>query len=104
MNKYNIDWTSPNAKKEYARLAYLKKVGKLRDEPAWHDEAYRDFRTGKWMVKDLAIKYGVSTSHMAAMIGKKMKRGITLIHNRNQKRPLRRYASLYATSLKERSR
>jgi DNA-binding MarR family transcriptional regulator len=74
MNKYNIDWTSPNAKKEYARLAYLKKVGKLRDEPAWHDEAYRDFRTGKYTVKELADKYKVTLSTASAMIGKKMKR------------------------------
>lgn len=74
MNKYNIDWTSPNAKREYARLDYLSKVKKLRDEPVWHDEAYRDFRTGKYTVKELGEKYKVSLSTMAQMIGKKMKR------------------------------
>ena len=74
MNRHNIDWTSPQAKREYARLDYLSKVKKLKDPPAWHDEAYAEFRTGKWMVKDLAIKYKVSLTTMAQMIGKKMKR------------------------------
>jgi hypothetical protein len=74
MNRHNIDWTSPQAKREYMRLDYLSKVKKLKDPPAWHDEAYRDFRTGKYTVKELGEKYKITLSRMAQVIGQKMKR------------------------------
>ncbi len=77
------DWTDPLSVKAYYKQYGIKKRGhdpnrkqggqKKEETQIRNIHAYADFRTGQFMITELAKKYGVSKQTMTKVISRMMK-------------------------------